>query len=118
MFFLLQLMSKETPVTGGNDSYADLDRQVRRSSCRLSRPVLVSLVGTNASVCVSQLKKTAEELNDALAAKEEISQRCRELDMQVSPTLCLVPITPYSEFFFGNFFLTFSSAWLKPAALF
>lgn len=23
-----QLMSKETPVTGGNDSYVDLDRQV------------------------------------------------------------------------------------------
>lgn len=44
--------------------------------------------------CVAQLKKTAEELNDALAAKEEISQRCRELDMQVSLTsltwLCLV----------------------------
>lgn len=31
-----------------------------------------------------QLKKTVEELNDALATKEEISQRCRELDMQVS----------------------------------
>lgn len=31
----------------------------------------------------SQLKKTVEELNDALATKEEISQRCRELDMQV-----------------------------------
>lgn len=30
-----------------------------------------------------QLKKTVEELNDALATKEEISQRCRELDMQV-----------------------------------
>lgn len=34
------------------------------------------------SVC-SQLKKTAEELNDALSTKEEIAQRCRELDMQV-----------------------------------
>lgn len=31
----------------------------------------------------SQLKKTAEELNDALSTKEEIAQRCRELDMQV-----------------------------------
>lgn len=30
-----------------------------------------------------QLKKTVEELNDALATKEEIAQRCRELDMQV-----------------------------------
>ena len=28
-----------------------------------------------------------EELNDALATKEEISQRCRELDMQVSAQL-------------------------------
>lgn len=37
------------------------------------------------SVC-SQLKKTAEELNDALATKEEIAQRCRELDMQVGFT--------------------------------
>lgn len=31
----------------------------------------------------SQLKKTVEELNDALATKEEIAQRCRELDLQV-----------------------------------
>lgn len=30
-----------------------------------------------------QFKKTVEELNDALATKDEISQRCRELDMQV-----------------------------------
>ncbi|XP_073333899.1 protein Hook homolog 3 isoform X2 [Pagrus major] len=57
MTAIQELMSKETPVTGGNDSYVDLDRQ---------------------------LKKTAEELNDALATKEEISQRCRELDMQVA----------------------------------
>uniref|UniRef100_A0A3Q3XL51 Protein Hook homolog 3 n=1 Tax=Mola mola TaxID=94237 RepID=A0A3Q3XL51_MOLML len=57
MTAIQELMSKETPVTGGNDSYGDLDRQ---------------------------LKKTVEELNDALATKEEISQRCRELDMQVA----------------------------------
>lgn len=31
-----------------------------------------------------QLKKTTEELNEALATKEEIAQRCHELDMQVS----------------------------------
>uniref|UniRef100_A0A8C5GZP5 Protein Hook homolog 3 n=1 Tax=Gouania willdenowi TaxID=441366 RepID=A0A8C5GZP5_GOUWI len=31
-----------------------------------------------------QLKKTAEELNEALSTKEEIAQRCRELDMQVA----------------------------------
>ncbi|XP_028827644.1 protein Hook homolog 3 isoform X2 [Denticeps clupeoides] len=55
MTAIQELMSKETPVTGGNDSYADLDRQ---------------------------LKKTMEDLNDALATKEEIAQRCHELDMQ------------------------------------
>ncbi|XP_014886586.1 protein Hook homolog 3 isoform X1 [Poecilia latipinna] len=56
MTAIQELMSKETAVTpGGNDSYADLDRE---------------------------LKKTIEELNDALATKEEISQRCRELDLQ------------------------------------
>ncbi|XP_061732677.1 protein Hook homolog 3 isoform X2 [Nerophis ophidion] len=55
MTAIQELMSKETPVIGGNDSYVDLDRQ---------------------------LKKTAEELNEALATKEEIAQRCRELDMQ------------------------------------
>nr|XP_015832512.2 protein Hook homolog 3 isoform X2 [Nothobranchius furzeri] len=55
MTAIQELMSKETPVIGGNESYVDLDRQ---------------------------LKKTAEELNDALATKEEISQRCRELDQQ------------------------------------
>ncbi|XP_061783396.1 protein Hook homolog 3 isoform X1 [Nerophis lumbriciformis] len=57
MTAIQELMSKETPVIGGNDSYVDLDRQ---------------------------LKKTAEELNEALATKEEIAQRCRELDMQVA----------------------------------
>ncbi|KAJ8402090.1 hypothetical protein AAFF_G00373250 [Aldrovandia affinis] len=55
MTAIQELMSKETPVTAGNDSYVDLDRQ---------------------------FKKTVEELNDALATKEEIAQRCHELDMQ------------------------------------
>ncbi|KAL4658996.1 hypothetical protein GN956_G3390 [Arapaima gigas] len=57
MTAIQELMSKETPVITGNDSYIDLDRQ---------------------------LKKTVEELNDAVAAKEEIAQRCHELDMQVA----------------------------------
>ncbi|KAL1273518.1 hypothetical protein QQF64_026332, partial [Cirrhinus molitorella] len=57
MTAIQELMSKETPVSSGNDSYVDLDRQ---------------------------LKKTVEELNDALATKEEIAQRCHELDMQVA----------------------------------
>ncbi|XP_053321730.1 protein Hook homolog 3 isoform X1 [Spea bombifrons] len=55
MTAIQELMSKETPVSIGTDAYAELDRQ---------------------------LKKTLEELNDALAAKEEIAQRCHELDMQ------------------------------------
>uniref|UniRef100_A0A3B5LFH2 Protein Hook homolog 3 n=1 Tax=Xiphophorus couchianus TaxID=32473 RepID=A0A3B5LFH2_9TELE len=33
---------------------------------------------------IQELKKTIEELNDALATKEEIAQRCRELDLQVA----------------------------------
>ncbi|KAK5610071.1 Protein Hook 3 [Crenichthys baileyi] len=58
MTAIQELMSKETAVTpGGNDSYVDLDRE---------------------------LKKTIEDLNDALATKEEIAQRCRELDLQVA----------------------------------
>ncbi|XP_059821264.1 protein Hook homolog 3 isoform X2 [Hypanus sabinus] len=57
MAAIQELMSKETPASIGNDAYLDLDRQ---------------------------LKKTTEELNEALAAKEEISQRCHELDMQVA----------------------------------
>ncbi|XP_048042614.1 protein Hook homolog 3 isoform X2 [Megalobrama amblycephala] len=57
MTAIQELMSKETPVSAGNDSYVDLDRQ---------------------------LKKTVEDLNDALATKEEIAQRCHELDMQVA----------------------------------
>ncbi|XP_040218204.1 protein Hook homolog 3 isoform X2 [Rana temporaria] len=56
MTAIQELMSKETPVSIGTDAYAELDRQ---------------------------LKKITEELNDALAAKEEIAQRCHELDMQV-----------------------------------
>ncbi|XP_016384370.1 protein Hook homolog 3-like [Sinocyclocheilus rhinocerous] len=55
MTAIQELMSKESPVSSGNDSYVDLDRQ---------------------------LKKTVEDLNDALATKEEIAQRCHELDMQ------------------------------------
>uniref|UniRef100_UPI00398F7712 protein Hook homolog 3 isoform X2 n=1 Tax=Pristiophorus japonicus TaxID=55135 RepID=UPI00398F7712 len=55
MAAIQELMSKETPASVGNDAYLDLDRQ---------------------------LKKTTEELHEALAAKEEISQRCHELDMQ------------------------------------
>ncbi|EMP32744.1 Protein Hook like protein 3 [Chelonia mydas] len=57
MTAIQELMSKESPVSVGNDAYVDLDRQ---------------------------LKKTTEELNDALATKEEIAQRCHELDMQVA----------------------------------
>ncbi|NXD11642.1 HOOK3 protein, partial [Nothocercus nigrocapillus] len=49
--------STQSPVSVGNDAYVDLDRQ---------------------------LKKTTEELNEALATKEEIAQRCHELDMQVA----------------------------------
>ncbi|XP_069818316.1 protein Hook homolog 3 isoform X1 [Dendropsophus ebraccatus] len=55
MTAIQELMSKETPVSIGTDAFAELDKQ---------------------------LKKTTEELNDALAAKEEIAQRCHELDMQ------------------------------------
>ncbi|KAH0628429.1 hypothetical protein JD844_009578 [Phrynosoma platyrhinos] len=57
MTAIQELMSKESPVSAGNDAYVDLDRQ---------------------------LKKTTEELNEALATKEEIAQRCHELDMQVA----------------------------------
>ncbi|XP_027564254.1 protein Hook homolog 3 isoform X5 [Neopelma chrysocephalum] len=57
MTAIQELMSKESPVSVGNDAYVDLDRQ---------------------------LKKTTEELNEALATKEEIAQRCHELDMQVA----------------------------------
>nr|XP_055054040.1 protein Hook homolog 3 isoform X2 [Misgurnus anguillicaudatus] len=57
MTAIQELMSKETPVSAGSDSYIDLDRQ---------------------------LKKTVEDLNEALSTKEEIAQRCHELDMQVA----------------------------------
>uniref|UniRef100_A0A803XMX8 Protein Hook homolog 3 n=1 Tax=Meleagris gallopavo TaxID=9103 RepID=A0A803XMX8_MELGA len=57
MAAIQELMSKESPVSVGNDAYIDLDRQ---------------------------LKKTTEELNEALSTKEEIAQRCHELDMQVA----------------------------------
>ncbi|XP_041741217.1 protein Hook homolog 3 isoform X3 [Coregonus clupeaformis] len=57
MTAIQELMSKECPVIGGNESYADID---------------------------GQLKKTVEDLNEALATKEEIAQRCHELDMQVA----------------------------------
>ncbi|XP_069482511.1 protein Hook homolog 3 isoform X2 [Ambystoma mexicanum] len=57
MTAIQELMSKEIPVSVANDAYVDLDRQ---------------------------LKKTTDELNEAFAAKEEIAQRCHELDMQVA----------------------------------
>lgn len=142
-------MSKEAPVSAGNDSYADLDRQVcqkksldplfklhlsivRGLNHKHSKQVSIellkrflssffptvpecstlvifntvkkrlfwstafifgvlgpqrSLLTLSLSLFVrlcSQLKKTVEELNDALASKEEIAQRCHELDMQVN----------------------------------
>ncbi|XP_041741216.1 protein Hook homolog 3 isoform X2 [Coregonus clupeaformis] len=61
MTAIQELMSKECPVIGGNESYADIDGQF-----------------------YFQLKKTVEDLNEALATKEEIAQRCHELDMQVA----------------------------------
>ncbi|MEE6511818.1 hypothetical protein FKM82_018625 [Ascaphus truei] len=61
MTAIQELMSKESPVSIGNDAYADFDRQ---------------------------LKKTTEELNEALTAKEEIAQRCHELDMQRTELRC------------------------------
>ncbi|XP_069631261.1 protein Hook homolog 3-like isoform X3 [Haliaeetus albicilla] len=57
MTAIQELMINESPVSFGNDAYIDLERQ---------------------------LKKTTEELNEALATKEEIAQRCHELDMQVA----------------------------------
>lgn len=53
-----------------------------------------------------QLKKTAEELNDALATKEEIAQRCHELDMQVnarSHTVCVSRFPLPHEMFYHWF---------------
>ncbi|XP_075459935.1 protein Hook homolog 3 isoform X2 [Ascaphus truei] len=64
MTAIQELMSKESPVSIGNDAYADFDRQ---------------------------LKKTTEELNEALTAKEEIAQRCHELDMQEE--ICIDALT-------------------------
>jgi hypothetical protein len=43
----------------------------------------------------NQLKKTTEELHEALSAKEEIAQRCHELDMQVRGLLSLQPHVLY-----------------------
>ncbi|XP_075595064.1 protein Hook homolog 3-like isoform X4 [Balearica regulorum gibbericeps] len=57
MTAIQELMSKESPVSFGNDAYIDLE---------------------------CQLKKTTEELNEALATKEEIAERCNELDIQVT----------------------------------
>ncbi|MEE6511819.1 hypothetical protein FKM82_018625 [Ascaphus truei] len=37
---------------------------------------------------IQELKKTTEELNEALTAKEEIAQRCHELDMQRTELRC------------------------------
>uniref|UniRef100_A0A672JKM4 Protein Hook homolog 3 n=1 Tax=Salarias fasciatus TaxID=181472 RepID=A0A672JKM4_SALFA len=46
--------------------------------------VMTAIQETLYSFRLFQYKKTVEELNDALATKEEIAQRCRELDMQVA----------------------------------
>lgn len=54
-------------------------------TAHLRTPVshLCSVWSETSLLTCPQLKKTVEELNDALASKEEISQRCRELDLQV-----------------------------------
>jgi len=38
-----------------------------------------------------QLKKTTEELNSVLEQKEEIAQRCHELDLQVCTQVSTIP---------------------------
>ena len=38
----------------------------------------------NASEVSEQLKRTMEELNSVVSQKEEIAQRCHELDLQVA----------------------------------
>lgn len=46
--------------------------------CRINIPVMYLLV---------QLKRTMEELSSVLEGKEELLQRCHELDMQVRYSL-------------------------------
>ncbi|XP_076353486.1 hook microtubule tethering protein isoform X1 [Tachypleus tridentatus] len=57
MNVIQELITKEIPTSYSGDSYAELNEQ---------------------------LKKTTEELQAASEAKEQISQRCHELDMQVA----------------------------------
>uniref|UniRef100_A0A673YZC5 Hook microtubule tethering protein 3 n=1 Tax=Salmo trutta TaxID=8032 RepID=A0A673YZC5_SALTR len=101
MTAIQELMSKECPVLGGSDSYADIDRQVRcYGECSLASLLRV-LIQITPFYCIRlysvffpvliltysfhfQLKRTVEDLNEALATKEEIAQRCHELDMQVA----------------------------------
>eukprot|EP00069_Balaena_mysticetus_P011490 bmy_21060T0 len=106
MTAIQELMSKESPVSAGNDAYVDLDRQLKKTSEELNEALsakeeiaqrcheldlqLMSKespvsAGNDAYVDLDrQLKKTSEELNEALSAKEEIAQRCHELDLQVA----------------------------------
>ena len=45
-----------------------------------------------------QLKRTAEELNSAIEAKEELMQRCHELDLQVLVALTSTAVAPVLHF--------------------
>lgn len=74
----IQLMSKETPVTGGNDSYVDLDRQVWSPWGTGGRvQVILKRLSIDLSACVCVYVLSAEE--DGGGAERRIGGQRRNL---------------------------------------
>ncbi|XP_061603763.1 protein Hook homolog 3 isoform X5 [Phyllopteryx taeniolatus] len=101
MTAIQELMSKETPVTGGNDSYVDLDRQVaalqeEKSSLLAENQVLMERLNQSDSIedinspagrrhlqLQTQLEQLQEETFRLEASKDDYRIRCEELEKEL-----------------------------------
>ncbi|KPP63805.1 protein Hook3-like [Scleropages formosus] len=101
MTAIQELMSKETPVTTGNDSYVDLDRQVaalqeEKSSLLAENHVLMERLNQSDSIedlnspagrrhlqLQTQLDQLQEETFRLEAAKDDYRIRCEELEKEI-----------------------------------
>lgn len=83
----LQLMSKESMAQFGTEPQGDIEAQVEDLSgwSYGKRYIAWNVFDKFIKCCVWwQLKKALEDLSVLMAEKDELAQRCQELDIQVS----------------------------------
>ncbi|KAH0518984.1 Protein Hook-like protein 1 [Microtus ochrogaster] len=78
MTAIQELMSKEIVNSPASDTVGELEQQL------MSKEIVNSPASDTVGELEQQLKRALEELQEAIAEKEELKQRCQELDMQVT----------------------------------